>query len=72
MYPFINYWDSIHYRNSCSATIMIVKFLLLLSTMRPPFAAKRLLSFFQTIAAYCYGSIDNPSRISHYTLDLLI
>ena len=53
---------------------MIVKFLLPLSTMCPPFAAKRLLSFFQTIlvAAYCYGSIDNPSRISHYTLDLLI
>ena len=32
MYPFINYRDSIHYRNSCSATIVIVKFLLSLST----------------------------------------
>ena len=34
MYPFINYRDSIHYRNSCSATIVIVKFLLSLSTSR--------------------------------------
>ena len=32
MYPFINYRDSIHYRNNCSATIVIVKFLLSLST----------------------------------------
>ena len=33
MYLFINYRDSIHYRNSCSATIVIVKFLLSLSTI---------------------------------------
>ena len=32
MYPFINYRDSIHYRNSCSASIVIAKFLLSLST----------------------------------------
>ena len=32
MYPFISYWDSFHYQNSCSATIVIVKFLLSLST----------------------------------------
>ena len=33
MYPFINYRDSIHYQNSCFATIVIVKFLLSLSTI---------------------------------------
>ena len=31
-YPFMNYQDSIHYWNNCSATIVIVKFLLSLST----------------------------------------
>ena len=40
MYPFINYRNSIHYPNSCSATIVIVKFLLSLSTSIRSYTSK--------------------------------
>ena len=73
MYPFTNYQDSIHYRNSCSATIVIVKFLLSLCTMCPPFAAKDYyLSFEIVVAAANVMEVLITSPKSLNILDLLI
>ena len=73
MYPFINYQDNIHYRNSCSATIMIVKFLLLLSTRHDTLARDMIPSLlvFLFVSPSCSSYHDWSPLHSSLTADVI-